>query len=259
MTIAGLCSAFTWNRRWLCFFSKIVDCRRRWVWRLTPTSCSEAGHRRAAPSAILWPRKRYHGPPASGRSQQRRLIHNQFDGLGWKVPAMPDSVRGDDDFYSDRINQVRMPCWSRGRVTLVGDAGYCVAPLAGFGGSMAIIGAGRLANALERYPADHGAAFRHYEDGLRPFVEEVQERAATNGLAMMFPVDETELAERDRKLATGEIDMSALPPGDRTATAPGARTRRSRLPLDSGCSTLPALKSHASLARGRRRVPADHR
>ncbi|RZJ43719.1 MAG: hypothetical protein EOO19_12690, partial [Chryseobacterium sp.] len=57
-----------------------------------------------------------------------------------------------------RINQIRMPCWSRGRVTLVGDAGYCVSPLAGFGGSMAIIGAGRLADALERYPDDHGAA-----------------------------------------------------------------------------------------------------
>ena len=52
---------------------------------------------------------------------------------------------GDDDFYFDRTNQIRMPCWSRNRVTLVGDAGYCVSPLAGFGGSMAIIGAGRLA------------------------------------------------------------------------------------------------------------------
>ncbi|WP_380780253.1 FAD-dependent monooxygenase [Sphingomonas sp. R86520] len=141
------------------------------------------------------------------RSQQRRLIHDRFDGLGWKVPAMLASVDGDDDFYFDRINQIRMPCWSRGRVTLVGDAGYCVSPLAGFGGSMAIIGAGRLADALERYPDDHAAAFRHYENELRPFVEEVQERAATNGLAMMFPADETELAERDRKLLAGEMDM----------------------------------------------------
>ncbi len=73
--------------------------------------------------------------------------------------------------------------------------------------SMAIIGAGRLADALERYPDDHCSAFRHYETELRPFVQEVQERAATNGLAMMFPGDETGLAERDRKLLAGEIDM----------------------------------------------------
>ncbi|WP_255614859.1 FAD-dependent monooxygenase [Polymorphobacter sp. PAMC 29334] len=141
------------------------------------------------------------------RAQQRRLIHDHFHALGWKVPAMLACADGDDDFYFDRLNQIRMPCWLRGRVALVGDAGYCVSPLAGFGGSMAIIGAGRLADALERHPGDYAAAFRQYEVGLRPFVEEVQERAATTGLAMMLPADEIELAERDRRLATGEIDF----------------------------------------------------
>ena len=42
-----------------------------------------------------------------------------------------------DDFYFDKLNQIRMPAWSTGRVALVGDAGYCVSPLAGMGGSMA--------------------------------------------------------------------------------------------------------------------------
>ncbi len=141
------------------------------------------------------------------RAQQRRLIHERFEGLGWKVPAMLAGSAGDDDFYFDRINQIRMPTWSRGRVTLVGDAGYCVSPLAGFGGSMAIIGAGRLAAALEQYPSDHAAAFRQYEDGLRPFVEEVQERAASDGMSMMCPADESELAERDHKIAAGDIGV----------------------------------------------------
>ncbi len=139
------------------------------------------------------------------RAQQRRLIQERIAGLGWKVPAMLDSAAGDDDFYFDRINQIRMPSWSLGRVTLVGDAGYCVSPLAGFGGSMAIIGAGRLAAALEQSPGDHAAAFRHYEDGLRPFVEEVQERAASDGMSMMCPADESELAERDQKIAAGDM------------------------------------------------------
>ena len=98
-----------------------------------------------------------------------------------------------------------MPRWSRGRVVLVGDAGYCVSPLAGFGGSMAIIGAGRLADALEGHPADHSAAFRHYEDGLRPFVEDVQERTASDGMSMMCPADEDELAARDQRIAAGDM------------------------------------------------------
>jgi 2-polyprenyl-6-methoxyphenol hydroxylase-like FAD-dependent oxidoreductase len=141
------------------------------------------------------------------KAQQRRLVQERFDALGWKVPAMLVGAAGDDDFYFDRINQIRMPCWSRGRVALVGDAGYCVSPLAGFGGSMAIIGAGRLAAALEMHPGDHSAAFRYYEDGLRPFVEDVQERAALDGMSMMCPADEDELAERDRKIATGDMGL----------------------------------------------------
>ena len=139
------------------------------------------------------------------KAQQRRLVHDHFDQLGWKVPGMLACMGEDNDFYFDRVTQIRMPTWSQGRVALVGDAGYCPSPLAGLGGSMAIIGAGRLAEALERHPDDYGSAFRDYEYGLRPFVEQVQERAATEGLQMMFPADEAEFAERDRKLATGDV------------------------------------------------------
>jgi 2-polyprenyl-6-methoxyphenol hydroxylase-like FAD-dependent oxidoreductase len=123
------------------------------------------------------------------------------------VPDMLAHVDAGDDFYFDQINQIRMPCWSRGRVALVGDAGYCVSPLAGFGGSMALIGAGRLAEALLRHPDDHAQAFRSYELGLRPFVEEVQTRAATTGMALMFPATEADLIERDKKVAAGDIAL----------------------------------------------------
>lgn len=141
------------------------------------------------------------------RAQQRAMIHDHFDGLGWKIPTALEHVGTDDDFYFDRINQIRMPSWSKGRVVLVGDAGYCVSPVAGMGGSMAIIGAGRIAEALERHGADHAAAFRDYHDKLRAFVEEVQERAANDGMATIFPADDAEMTERDRKLREGELDL----------------------------------------------------
>ncbi|WP_267426250.1 FAD-dependent monooxygenase [Methylobacterium sp. GC_Met_2] len=141
------------------------------------------------------------------KAQQRRLVHDHFDQLGWKVPGMLACMGEDNDFYFDRVTQIRMPTWSQGRVALVGDAGYCPSPLAGLGGSMAIIGAGRLADALERNPDDYGSAFRDYEHGLRPFVEQVQERAATEGLQMMFPADEAKFADCDRKLATGDLGI----------------------------------------------------
>lgn len=141
------------------------------------------------------------------RAQQRAMIHDHFDGLGWKVPTALNHVDADDDFYFDRINQIRMPFWSKGRVVLVGDAGYCLSPVAGMGGSMAIIGAGRIAEALERHGADYAAAFQDYRDKLHAFVEEVQERAANDGMATIFPADDAEMTERDRKLRDGELDL----------------------------------------------------
>jgi 2-polyprenyl-6-methoxyphenol hydroxylase-like FAD-dependent oxidoreductase len=123
------------------------------------------------------------------------------------VPAMLEHVDADDDFYFDKINQIRMPIWSKGRIALVGDAGYCVSPVAGMGGSMAIIGAARIADALERHGIDHATAFQEYHDKLSPFVEAVQEKAVSFGMAMMFPSDDAELAERNRKLSEGLIDL----------------------------------------------------
>lgn len=141
------------------------------------------------------------------RAQQRRMVHDYFDGLGWKVPDMLEHVDEDDQFYFDRLCQVRMPVWSTGRVALVGDAGYCVSPVAGMGGSMAIIGAARIADALRHHGVDYAAAFREYHDTLRPFVDEVQERAANLGMAMMFPSDDAQIAERNRQLGEGAIDL----------------------------------------------------
>lgn len=89
----------------------------------------------------------------------------------------------------------------------MGDAGCCVSPVAGLGGSMAIIGAGRIAEALERHGADYAAAFQDYNDKLHPFVDEVQKRAVDDGMATIFPADDAELSERDRKLRDGELDL----------------------------------------------------
>lgn len=141
------------------------------------------------------------------KAQQRRLILDYFDGLGWKVPAMLAHVDTKGDFYFDQVSQIRMKGWSKGRIALVGDAGYCVSPVAGMGGSMALIGAARVADALRSHPHDHSTAFKEYEEKLRPFVEQVQEKAATEGMSMLFPADEAELAARDHKILEGAIDL----------------------------------------------------
>jgi hypothetical protein len=61
-------------------------------------------------------------------ARQRQLLRTAFAGLGWDVPRLLEALDTADDFYFDAISQIRMPSWSRGRVTLVGDAGYCPGP-----------------------------------------------------------------------------------------------------------------------------------
>ncbi|MGI4764444.1 MAG: FAD-dependent monooxygenase [Janthinobacterium lividum] len=135
------------------------------------------------------------------KAQQKRLVRERFEGLGWRTPELLAELDAEGDFYFDRICQIRMPAWSKGRVALVGDAGYCPSPFAGMGGSMAIVGAAALADAVRRHGDDVAAAFEDYDVSLRPFVEEVQAEAVSFGQAMFAPATDAEIDARNRMLA----------------------------------------------------------
>jgi 2-polyprenyl-6-methoxyphenol hydroxylase-like FAD-dependent oxidoreductase len=76
--------------------------------------------------------------------------------------------------------QIHMDAWSRGRVALVGDAGYCGSPASGQGTSMALVGAYVLAGELAQAGGDHVAAFAAYERELRGYVTGNQALALVN-------------------------------------------------------------------------------
>src|SRR5262245_26137517 len=102
------------------------------------------------------------------RAQQQRVLANVYEGVGWEVPRLLELMPGAHDFYFDAAAQTRMDHWSQGRVVLVGDAGYCASPMSGQGTSLALIGAYVMAGELAA--ANYQAAFRQYENELRPFV-----------------------------------------------------------------------------------------
>jgi 2-polyprenyl-6-methoxyphenol hydroxylase-like FAD-dependent oxidoreductase len=106
--------------------------------------------------------------------QQQQLLANAFAGVGWRVPAMLDAIWDAPDFYFDTVCQVHVERWSRGRVALLGDAGYCGSPLTGMGTSMALVGAYVLAGELAAAPGDHEAAFVRYQEVLRDYVTQCQ-------------------------------------------------------------------------------------
>jgi 2-polyprenyl-6-methoxyphenol hydroxylase-like FAD-dependent oxidoreductase len=102
---------------------------------------------------------------------QRRQLRDAFIGMAAEVDHWIAELDRTPTFYFDAITQLEMTSWSRGRVTLVGDAGYCPGPAVGGSTTLAVYGAYVLATELSRAGGDHVEAFAAYE---RAIVEPVQ-------------------------------------------------------------------------------------
>lgn len=105
---------------------------------------------------------------------QKKFVADTFTNENWEMPKLLNSMQKSQDFYLDTIDQVRMNQWSKGRVILLGDAGYCASPLSGAGTGLAIIGAYILAGELRRANGDYTSAFAKYEQAMRPYVKKAQ-------------------------------------------------------------------------------------
>jgi 2-polyprenyl-6-methoxyphenol hydroxylase-like FAD-dependent oxidoreductase len=102
---------------------------------------------------------------------QRRLLAERAAGLGWVVPQIVEHMLdGAPGFHFDARIQVVMEHWTRGRVALVGDAGYAVSLTTGQGASMAMAGAYVLAGEIAAAGADPAAGIARYEDEVRDYV-----------------------------------------------------------------------------------------
>ena len=101
---------------------------------------------------------------------QKALVAEKSAGWGWEVPNFVERMWKSTDFYFGALAQTVMERWSKGRIALVGDAGYCPSPFSGQGTSLALVGAYVLAQELGKSPDDYARAFASYENRLRPYV-----------------------------------------------------------------------------------------
>ena len=117
----------------------------------------------------------------SDTQAQKALLRKRFGASGWECPQILDALDIADDFYFDRVSQIRMESrpelWTQGRVTLLGDAASCVSLLAGQGTALAMVAAYILAGELHRANGDYAEAFRRYQDLFGPFVFKKQKAA----------------------------------------------------------------------------------
>ncbi|WP_206795028.1 FAD-dependent monooxygenase [Amycolatopsis sp. MtRt-6] len=108
--------------------------------------------------------------------RQQQLLRAAFAGLHPQVDGWLAETGG--AFYFDSITQLRLDTWSRGRVTLVGDAGYCPGPAVGGSTSLAVLGAYVLAGELAAANGDHERAFAAYEREMGELVRRSRTFAA---------------------------------------------------------------------------------
>lgn len=108
-------------------------------------------------------------------NEQKQFLCDTFRDFGWETQNILNRMTASDDFYFDAITQVKMSSWSKGRIALVGDAGYCASPLSGQGNNLALVGAYVLAGELKTANGNYAQAFARYNELLHPFVEANQQ------------------------------------------------------------------------------------
>ena len=127
--------------------------------------------------------------------RHKQIVLDTYRGDGWELPDLLDRLRTTTDLYFDSVSQVRLPAWSQGRVTLVGDAAAAVS-LFGDGSSLAMTGALTLAEALAATPDDHATALRAYETRHRALAD-ARRRGYLPARALLVPATHTGVMVRD--------------------------------------------------------------
>jgi 2-polyprenyl-6-methoxyphenol hydroxylase-like FAD-dependent oxidoreductase len=132
---------------------------------------------------MIWREKRP-GDVLASDDAMRAAIRRRFADFGWEAPAVLAAMEKTGTVYADRVSQIRMERWTKGRAALVGDAAGAVSLLAGEGSSLAMTEAYVLAGEIARAGKDTAAAFAAYEARMQGLVRRRQDAAI--GFARWF-------------------------------------------------------------------------
>ncbi|KAF1980386.1 FAD/NAD(P)-binding domain-containing protein [Bimuria novae-zelandiae CBS 107.79] len=148
--------------------------------RLVCTRPSSYNDTRAFLAVVDWDLKRFDEiDDALKRRDEKRAkewLVKEFRDAGWESERCLEGMKTAEDFYMQEIVQVKMgeEGFAKGRVALLGDAGYCPSPLSGMGTAVAIVGSYILAGEIASSPSDLPLALQRYTMTLRPFVDQCQ-------------------------------------------------------------------------------------
>ncbi|MFZ0108704.1 MAG: FAD-binding domain [Pseudolabrys sp.] len=116
-------------------------------------------------------------PPIGDQAAQKAILCERFNDGTWECPHILAELDHIHNLYFERVSQIKMDRWFRGRVALVGDAAFCVSLLAGQGSALAMTAAYVLAGELAKAKGNHDQAFGKYQKILRTFISSKQKGA----------------------------------------------------------------------------------
>jgi 2-polyprenyl-6-methoxyphenol hydroxylase-like FAD-dependent oxidoreductase len=111
------------------------------------------------------------------RLAQTAMLRQRYGAGKWECPRILGALERAPEVYFDRVSQIKLDRWSKGRVALVGDAAYCVSLMAGQGAALAMTGAYVLAGELAKAGRRYEDAFASYEGLLRSWIVSKQRGA----------------------------------------------------------------------------------
>lgn len=117
-------------------------------------------------------------------ASHKRLVAQAYTGRLGRFAGYLDQIQAVDDLYLDSVSRVRLPHWSTGRVTLLGDAATSLS-LFGDGSTLAIAGAHTLAEELTRSPCDLPTALARYERRHRVSVDAAQRGYVASAMVLV--------------------------------------------------------------------------
>jgi len=115
--------------------------------------------------------------PLVDLSARKAILRERFNDGTWECPRILGELDHTNELYFDRVSQIKMDRWSKGRVALVGDAAFCVSLMAGQGSALAMTAAYVLAGELAKAKGNHDQAFNKYQDLLQIFITSKQRGA----------------------------------------------------------------------------------
>ncbi|KAK0738006.1 hypothetical protein B0T18DRAFT_334565 [Schizothecium vesticola] len=110
--------------------------------------------------------------------EQKAAWAEVFKGAGWRSDEIMQALMAttESDIYVESPALVKLASWSRGRVTLVGDAAWCPTATTGMGTTCGIVGAYVLASEIAKHCAGGNGNSSDPEDALRSALQAYEQK-----------------------------------------------------------------------------------